>query len=99
MLLQDHKKYVIATRVASLNQLGIIWTMRDNLDKARSYLEQSLAAYFEHGNIGEEDKEVYLLVDLLKLPDGYVDTGQQARHLELLITHTYYYLAQVGSCQ
>jgi len=85
-------KYNIVAKIGSLNQLGIIWCMRDDHTKAKEFLDKSLSCYFELKN--ENDREIYLFEDLLS-PDAFSVKPEQEIHLEMTITHTYYYLAQI----
>ena len=53
------------------------------------HLEISLSIFF-----AKNYKEIYLLDDLLS-PEKFEVRPDQEKHLESLVTHTYYYLAQV----
>jgi len=88
----QEEKYTLSCRLSAHNQLGIIWSMRDENNKARQHLEKSLNIYFNFKN--ENSREIFLFEDLI-YPDKYEIQPNQEKNVEMLITHTYYYLAQV----
>ncbi|TRY63637.1 hypothetical protein TCAL_00816 [Tigriopus californicus] len=88
----------IIPRLVVLNQLGILWTSRGEMEKAKSYLLEANALYERFKTNGEGP--LSLLEDLIRgksLGERNNDENQPDREkaLELLNTHTYYYLAQV----
>lgn len=92
----QEEKYTLSCRLSAHNQLGIIWSMRDDNNKARQHLEKSLNIYFNFKN--ENSREIFLFEDLM-YPDKYEIQPNQEKNVEMLITHTYYYLAQVHGKQ
>ena len=85
----EEERLVVACRLAALNQLGIVWCQRDDMAKAREHLEKALTTYFTLG-----EGQVALLEDLVT-PSACLVEGEGRARVELLVTHTYYYLAQV----
>lgn len=81
---------VLAARLAACNQLGIIAFNRDKLETARESLEASLAAH----NAWAVQQPASLAWSLQQLLCGGESVDPQPG-LELLLTHTEYYLAQV----
>lgn len=87
----------IIPRLVVFNQLGILWTSRGEMEKAKSYLLEANVLYERFKTNGEGP--LCLLEDLIKpkSPADQSDPSHPDREkaLELLNTHTYYYLAQV----
>eukprot|EP00092_Neocalanus_flemingeri_P004859 GFUD01005229.1.p1 GENE.GFUD01005229.1~~GFUD01005229.1.p1 ORF type:complete len:574 (-),score=155.75 GFUD01005229.1:89-1810(-) len=92
----QEEKYTLSCRLSAHNQLGIIWCTRDEVIKSRQHLEKSLNIYFNFKN--ENSREIFLFEDLM-YPDKYEAKANQEKNVEMLITHTYYYLAQVHGKQ
>lgn len=92
----QEEKYTLSCRLSAHNQLGIIWCTRDELSKSRQHLEKSLNIYFNFKN--ENSREIFLFKDLV-YPDKYEAKTDQDKNVEMLITHTYYYIAQVHGKQ
>jgi len=92
----QEEKYTLSCRLSAHNQLGIIWCTRDEVIKSRQHLEKSLNIYFNFKN--ENSREIFLFEDLM-YPDKYEAKANQEKNVEMLVTHTYYYLAQVHGKQ
>lgn len=56
------KKYCIISEIKALNQLGILWCLRDDYRKAKTYLERSLETYKKFEK--HPDCQLYELGDL-----------------------------------
>ena len=67
----DDRELALLQEIKALNQLGILWCLRDDYEKARAYLQQSLV---NHQNFmdREEKKYLYETVDLFKKGNGEV---------------------------
>ena len=89
----DNRDKIIIQEVKTLNQLGILWCLRDDYEKAKMYLDRSLQSYLQF--LKNEDKKcLYELADLFE-SSVHPSFEEKEKSLELLNTHTYYYLAQV----
>merc|ERR1712012_88393 len=95
------ERVTLAARLAAHNQLGILWCQRDDMIKARQHLEKALNIYFNFRQA--ENKQDLVLLRKLLFPEGGQtgsegscdEEGDPEAHVELLVTHTYYFLAQV----
>jgi len=91
----DDRELALLQEIKALNQLGILWCLRDDYEKAGAYLQQSLVNY-QNFMDREEKKYLYETVDLFQKGNGEPPQFQDKENiLELMNTHTYYYLAQV----
>ena len=88
----DNRDKIIIQEVKTLNQLGILWCLRDDYEKAKMYLDRSLQSYLNF--LKESKKCLYELADLFE-PSIHPSFEEKENILELLNTHTHYYLAQV----
>jgi len=85
-------RFTVYCRVSAHNQLGIIWFNRDDMEKSRSHLETALSTFAEFTN--DPTNNFWLMEDLF-YPDKYqIRVGDDAS-IGMLLTHSYYYLAQV----
>lgn len=90
----QEEKYTLSGRLSAHNQLGIIWCMRDDLIKSRQHLEKALNIYFNFQN--ENSKEIFLFEHLVyPYSDPFEKAEEAKKSIEMVVTHTYYYLAQV----
>ena len=86
-------RFTVYCRISAANQLGIIWFNRDDLEKARTNLESAFGIF----SVFKEDKtnnNFWTLEDLF-YPDRYQIRTYEDASIGMLLTHTYYYLAQV----
>ena len=90
----DDRSKVIIQEIKVLNQLGILWCLREDYEKAYLYLNRSLESYTNYidGHLKEFLFEIIDLFEATKEPPKF---EEKERVLELLNTHTHYYLAQV----
>ena len=88
----ENREKIIIQEIKTLNQLGILWCLRDNYEKARTFLDRSLESYTNFLQNGP--KNLFELTDLFD-PESNPSFEEKENVLELLNTHTYYYLAQV----
>ena len=80
--------------------MGILWCTRQDFDKSKEYLFRSLDTYrtfkakqHREGGAGADILDIH---DLLDSPEEEKSTAEKkAKALDLLNTHTYYFLAQV----
>ncbi|XP_023341489.1 KIF1-binding protein [Eurytemora carolleeae] len=84
-------RYIILQRIQALIYLGVIWCGRENFPLAREYLEKSLKVFSQFQE--ENSQDIFRLSDLLNYSEYKPDN--QGKSLDSLITHAYYYLAQV----
>ena len=70
------KEFSVLTAVKAYNQLGVLWCIREDQEKAKCYLDKSQAAYDEFNQIKNENQEecsgynipgIYGLRDLLSI--------------------------------
>ena len=110
-LLKDARKkeFIVLTAVKAYNQLGVLWCIRDDHEKAKSYLDMSQQTYEDFSKMktrhmeaksdGEFDNPgIYGIRDLLKIENVSTDapnSHEKEKALDLLNAYTYYYLAQV----
>ena len=89
------ERVTLACRLAAHNQLGILWCLREDMARARQHLEKALNIYFNFRNSNRQ--EVSLWEHLLWPGRQEQEEQQEAgrKEVEGLVTHTYYYLAQV----
>ena len=89
------KEFKVLSLLKALNQLGILWCVRDDYQEAKTYLDKSLEEY----NIFSSNHQdhLYELSDLFKASKDILkpNFGDKESVLELINTHTHYYLAQV----
>jgi tetratricopeptide (TPR) repeat protein len=94
---EQHLK--IISELKALNQLGILWCMREDFEKAKEYLERGLESYLQFMKDNEDKSKtiLYELSDLMSASNEIPAPKFEDKDLilELLNTHTYYYLAQV----
>ena len=90
---EENRDKIIIHEIKTLNQLGILWCLRDNFEKAKTYLDRSLESY-ENFLQREDKKCLYELSDLFD-ESKFPSFEEKENVLELLNTHTHYYLAQV----
>jgi len=83
--------YSILQRTQALIYLGVIWCGREDYFKSKDYLEKALKVHQEFQ--GENNQQIFTFRDLL-WPGDY-KVSKQTEDLESVITHAYYYLAQV----
>ena len=86
-------RFTVYCRISAANQLGIIWFNRDDLEKARTNFESAFGIF----SVFKEDKtnnNFWTLEDLF-YPDRYQIRTYEDASIGMLLTHTYYYLAQV----
>ncbi len=84
-------------------QLGILWCTRGEFEKAKKYLFRSLDTYRTFKSRAQHDKDegddaaaIRDIHDLLQSPDDERSSQEKKeRSLDLLNTHTYFFLAQV----
>ena len=111
LLLEQVKKkeFVVLTAVKAYNQLGVLWCIRDDHEKAKNYLDLSQWAYEEFNlkrsevmdashNSEVDNPGIYGIRDLLKIENLSTDapnSHEKEKALDLLNAYTYYYLAQV----
>lgn len=97
--LVENVDLVIIAKLKTLNQLGILWSFREDYEKAGGYLENALSTYqqFTDQTCNEkcafEIEELLLSPDVLSLDRPYVQKKKLI--LDQLNTYTYYYLGQV----
>ena len=85
----ENREFTILQELKVLNQLGILWCLREDYQKAKTYLDRSLQSYQKF----TRTEFLYEVEELLaQIGKNYQEKEQT---LELLNTHTYYYLAQV----
>ena len=101
------KEFVVLTAVKANNQLGILWCIRDEHEKAKYYLDQAQDIYEDFIDHRYKNQDVcgevsnpgiYGLRDLLNvnnLCSNIPNTYEKEKALDLLNAYTYYYLAQV----
>ena len=86
---------VIIPQLVCGNQLGILWCNRGDMEKSKQYLNKSLTTYSNYKNPATSSKAIHNINDIL-CPDFASAGGpEQDKALELLNTHTNFYLAQV----
>ncbi len=74
----------------------MLWCNRGEAEKAKAHLHKALDVFNEYkSGRPEEDRRVHTAADLLNPEHASPGGPEQERALELLNTHTYYYLAQV----
>ena len=86
-------RFTVYCRISAANQLGIIWFNRDEMEKGRANFESAFGIY----SVFKEDKtnnNFWTLEDLF-YPDRYQIRTYEDASIGMLLTHTYYYLAQV----
>ncbi len=82
-----------------MNQLGILWCTRGDFKLSKVYLFRALDTYraFKVKQGQGEAMDICDIHDLLKSPgEERSDAQKKNKNLDLLNTHTYYFLAQVG---
>ena len=101
------KEFIVLTAVKSYNQLGVLWCIRDDHEKAKHYLDQAQTFYENFTQLKYKDNEacgiidnsgIYGIRDLLNIDDVSSNTPnsyEKEKALDLLNAYTYYYLAQV----
>ena len=67
----DDRELALLQEIKALNQLGILWCLRDDYEKAGAYLQQSLVNY-QNFMDREEKKYLYETVDLFQKGNGEV---------------------------
>ena len=111
MLLENvtKKEFVVLTTVKAYNQLGVLWCIRDDHEKAKKYLDLSQRTYEEFNQLKNQNMDacndgevnnpgIYGIRDLLKIENMSTDapnSHEKEKALDLLNAYTYYYLAQV----
>jgi len=83
---------LVVPSLVCLNQLGVLWCKRGELEKAKEILLKALDAYRAFKS--KEDQNLEDLKDLLEEQDNS-EMSKKLKDLDLLNTHTYFYLAQV----
>ncbi len=94
----DNAGFSIVPKIRALNQLGILWSLREDHEKAGQFLEKSLAKYHDFKkDVDSTSSHLYDLEELFSASkDVPAPTFEEKESvLELLNTHTHYYLAQV----
>ena len=89
------KEFKVLSLLKALNQLGILWCVRDDYQEAKTYLDKSLEEYNIFSSIHQD--HLYELSDLFKASKDILKPNFSDKEsvLELINTHTHYYLAQV----
>ena len=89
------KDLVIIPELVCANQLGILWCNRGDMEKSKLYLNEALDTFTHYKRPATSQNAIHNINDLL-CPEFAAPGGhEQERALELLNTHTNYYLAQL----
>ena len=89
------KGLVIIPQLVCANQLGTLWCNRGDMEKSKLHLNEALDAFARYKDPTAGHNAAQNINDLL-CPEFATPGGpEQERALELLNTHTNYYLAQV----
>ncbi|XP_062989097.1 KIF-binding protein [Elgaria multicarinata webbii] len=94
-LLERHRlsRECVSLYIQAQNNLGILWSERDNIKTAQTYLESAEALYNQYmkesGNPPLDSNE-HFMTEEEKLSDQ-----ERSKRFEKVYTHTLYYLAQV----
>ncbi|XP_042315498.1 KIF-binding protein [Sceloporus undulatus] len=94
-LLERHRlaPECVSLYIQAQNNLGILWSERDDIKTAQTYLESAEALYNQYmKEIGNPplDSSEHLMAEQEKLTDQ-----ERSKRFEKVYTHTLYYLAQV----
>ncbi|KAF7247214.1 hypothetical protein EYD10_06648 [Varanus komodoensis] len=94
-LLERHRlsRECVSLYIQAQNNLGILWSERDDIKTAQSYLESAEALYNQYmKEIGNPplDSNEHFMTEEEKLSDQ-----ERSKRFEKVYTHTLYYLAQV----
>ena len=91
----ENQAFTTISLLKSLNQLGILWCLRDNYHEAKIFLDKSLNVYNNFKS--KPNEQLYELSDLFKVSKDIPSPNHAEKEdaLELINTHTQYYLAQV----
>lgn len=87
------KPEAILVMLSALNQLGILWSQRDQARKSQEYLERAEQLYKDY-----RSQTSVLPLDIHDLFDVFGNSEQREegnKNLEKVYTHTLYYLAQI----
>ena len=68
----DDRQFVILQEIKALNQLGILWCLREDYEKAGTFLQHSLGNYQQFMS-REEKHYLYETIDLLDKGSGAVE--------------------------
>ena len=93
----DAPDLIALTRVKTLNQLGVLWCIRDDAEKAERYLDDALRVYASFSREKDDDgcrKAAFGLKNLLT-SSTVEPSFESDKAMELLNAYTYYFLAQV----
>ncbi|XP_002737383.1 KIF-binding protein-like [Saccoglossus kowalevskii] len=95
LLLKDNKANTkcISTVLASLNQLGILWSARSEFEKSFKFFQSAESLYKDYCH--NSDTAPYSLNELFLSDDDRLSEHQRHLHMEKLHTLTLYYLAQI----
>ena len=88
---QDMDRIIIPYLVC-LNQLGILWCSRGELEKGKGFLVKALERYEKFVEDGTD--KIFDTVDILNPDSATPNSPERRKALDLLNTHTYYFLAQ-----
>nr|XP_020663617.1 KIF1-binding protein [Pogona vitticeps] len=94
-LLERHRlsREAVSLYIQAQNNLGILWSERDDIETAQTYLESAEALYNqymkENGNPPLDSSE-HFMAEEERLTDQ-----ERSKRFEKVFTHTLYYLAQV----
>ena len=87
------KRETILTMVSALNQLGILWSKRDDSKKAKEYLDEAEKIYKDYKSTQDSDSLPRSMSSLLGIEDPNEPPATEV--IEKLHTLTLYYLAQI----
>ena len=90
----EQRDETILQEIKALNQLGILWCLREDYEQALNFLKRASECYQQF--VSQEEKiHLYETLDLFTKEETRPAFDEKESALELLNTHTYYYLAQV----
>lgn len=92
-LLSDYRQHpsAVCPYVHGLNQIGILWSNRGEVKKAKEFLVQAEEIYTEFKASGKEPLTIY---DIFGTADE-IEVGKGASSLEKIYALTLFYLAQI----
>ncbi|XP_014208398.1 KIF1-binding protein homolog [Copidosoma floridanum] len=84
---------IVLPMISALNQLGILWSKRDEATKAQEYLEQAETIYKNYKNSQDSNADIMSMSNFFGIQD--FDELPAPKVIEKLHTLTLYYLAQI----